>query len=68
MKTFLLLPLKPRLLGLSLCLAFLTACSSSPKLKPASLAAIEERIALRTVWSQPSDPAPSLGSSASGQG
>lgn len=68
MKTSPFLSLKPRLLGLSLCLAFLTACSSSPKLKPASLSAIEERIALRTVWSQPSDPAPSLGSSASGQG
>ncbi len=56
------------LLVLAICIAMLTACSSSPKLRPASLSAIEERIALRLVWSQLSDPAPSLGSSASGQG
>ena len=68
MKTSLCLGLTPRFLGLGICLAVLTACSSSPKLKPASLSAIDERISLRTVWSQPSDPAPSLGSSASGQG
>lgn len=63
MKTFF-----SRSLGLGLCLVFLAACSSSPKLKPASLSAIDERISLRTVWSQPADPAPSIGSSASGQG
>ena len=50
-----------RLLGLGLCLVFLAACSSSPKLKPASLSAIDERIGLRAIWSQPADPAPSIG-------